>query len=172
MGIDEPNKDTGKERTTTKRKLLVQKKLVSDEALTSSSHKKTRVVKLKRRGGEVIQSCDVYIGRRCTKGGWNLPRSKWANPYTIRDFDGSVKACIEEYKKYVLSRQDLMNSLHELDGKVLGCWCKGKPSDLCHGDVLVELLETQKKMNQTTKINGNKKESSDKEEESVVDTKS
>lgn len=32
-----------------------------------------------------------------------------------------------------------MNSLHELNGKVLGCWCAPGP---CHGDVLVELFET------------------------------
>jgi len=30
-----------------------------------------------------------------------------------------------------------MASLHELKGKRLGCFCKPK---LCHGDVLVELI--------------------------------
>jgi hypothetical protein len=34
-----------------------------------------------------------------------------------------------------------MNSLHELKGKTLGCWCKKKSSDACHGDVLVELIK-------------------------------
>ena len=29
-----------------------------------------------------------------------------------------------------------MNSLHELKGKQLGCWCK---PGVCHGDVLVKL---------------------------------
>lgn len=30
-----------------------------------------------------------------------------------------------------------MRSLHELDGKILGCFCK---PDKCHGDVLIKLL--------------------------------
>jgi hypothetical protein len=39
--------------------------------------------------------------------------------------------------RYVLGRQDLMRSLHELKGKRLGCWCKGKHD--CHARVLVGL---------------------------------
>ena len=35
-----------------------------------------------------------------------------------------------------------MNSLDELEGKTLGCFCK---PEKCHGDVLLELL-TQKKL--------------------------
>ena len=34
------------------------------------------------------------------------------------------------------------NPLHELDDKILGCWCYPKP---CHGQVLIELREQQKK---------------------------
>ncbi|MNE86195.1 hypothetical protein D3C80_1832720 [compost metagenome] len=34
-----------------------------------------------------------------------------------------------------------MSALHELEGKTLGCWCKNKPTDACHGDVLVELVQ-------------------------------
>lgn len=33
-------------------------------------------------------------------------------------------------------RQNILNNLDKLEGKVLGCWCKPKK---CHGDVLVEL---------------------------------
>jgi hypothetical protein len=43
----------------------------------------TTVVHMKRAGGKVVQDCDVYIGRRMTMGGWNLPQSKWHNPFTI-----------------------------------------------------------------------------------------
>ena len=47
----------------------------------------TSVVKLSRVNGKVIQDCDVYIGRACFRGGWNLPASKWANPYALSDYD-------------------------------------------------------------------------------------
>ena len=68
-----------------------------------------------------------YIGRK----------SKWGNPFEIGK-DGTRKEVIEKYRKYVLSNKKLMNSLHELEGKILGCWCKPLA---CHGDVLVELIE-------------------------------
>jgi len=34
-----------------------------------------------------------------------------------------------------------MSQLMELDGMVLGCWCRPKA---CHGDVLVELIDQVK----------------------------
>ena len=98
---------------------------------------KTRVVRLKRSKQQIIQDCDVYIGRKLTMGGWNLPQSKWANPFTIKDH-GSAEIVVEKYRKYLLDRQDLLDSLDELKGKTLGCWCK---PGVCHGDVLVELIE-------------------------------
>lgn len=42
--------------------------------------KKTRVVRIRRKGGVVVQDCDVYIGRRMTQGGWNLKDSMFMNP--------------------------------------------------------------------------------------------
>ena len=99
--------------------------------------KLTRIVRLKRKNGHVVQGCDVYIGRECTMGGWNLPRSKWANPFTVAKI-GSMERVIALYRAYILQRPDLLRDLEELRGKVLGCWCKPGP---CHGDVLVELLK-------------------------------
>ena len=83
---------------------------------------------------------DVYIGRG----------SKWGNPYTTiknketlaSEIVETSEEAISKYKDYVLSNPDLYNSLDELEGKVLGCFCKPKP---CHGDVLLELL-TEKKL--------------------------
>jgi hypothetical protein len=77
---------------------------------------------------------DVYIGRP----------SKWGNPFTsiadkktLAEFIvGSKEEAIEAFEKWVKSNQALMNSLHELRGKTLGCWCSPKA---CHGDVLVRL---------------------------------
>ena len=69
---------------------------------------------------------DIYIGRP----------SKWGNPFSIGK-DGTRKEVIEKYEKYILENEELMNDLHELEGKILGCWCKPKA---CHGDVLVKLV--------------------------------
>ncbi len=100
------------------------------------------VVCIKRKNDKIIQDCDVYIGRRCEKGGWNLKQSKWANPFKVKDY-GLKEACkkYKKYKKYVLNNKELMDSLSELKGKRLGCWCKKKPTDLCHGDILLELID-------------------------------
>lgn len=68
---------------------------------------------------------DIYIGRP----------SKWGNPYEIGK-DGNRKEVIQKYRKYLLSNEQLMNDIHELKGKVLGCWCS--PQE-CHGDVLAEI---------------------------------
>jgi len=69
---------------------------------------------------------DVYIGRP----------SKWGNPFIVGK-DGTLEEVIAKYKNRLLKNKELMASLHELKGKRLGCFCKPK---LCHGDVLVELI--------------------------------
>jgi len=87
------------------------------------AHGLTRVVHGKK------ERYDVYIGRP----------SKWGNPFEIGK-DGTRKEVVEKYRKYILENKELMNDLYELEGKVLGCWCK--PAE-CHGDVLVELLDNK-----------------------------
>lgn len=72
---------------------------------------------------------DVYIGRP----------SKWGNPFTIGK-DGTREDVIRKYKKYIITNPDLLNSLYELKGKILGCWCSPK---VCHGDVLIELIHAK-----------------------------
>jgi hypothetical protein len=95
------------------------------------------VVRLRRKGGIVVQDCDVYIGRECYRGGWSLPRSKWYNPFSVKSCGTNQKAC-KKYENYIKKKPELLNCLHELSGKRLGCWCK--PKD-CHGDVLVKLYK-------------------------------
>ena len=85
---------------------------------------------------------DVYIGRG----------SKWGCPYTIikdrptlaKEIVDSKEEALAKYKEYVLASPELMNSLDELEGKTLGCFCKPEP---CHGDVLLELLTHKKLIN-------------------------
>lgn len=83
----------------------------------------TKVVHCKK------EKYDVYIGRP----------SKWGNPYNIGK-DGTRKEVIEKYRKYILSNKELLNSLHELEGQILGCWCSPKS---CHGDILIELINNK-----------------------------
>lgn len=82
---------------------------------------KTRVVHCKR------ESYDVYIGRG----------SKWGNPFKI-GADGTREEVIAKYCEYIGGRPDLLNSVHELRGKVIACWCSPQA---CHGDVLAELAD-------------------------------
>jgi hypothetical protein len=85
-----------------------------------------RVVHCKR------EPYDVYIGRP----------SKWGNPFTHKPgtaarFRVSTRQeAIDAYAEWITTQPHLLADLHELKGKVLGCWCKPKA---CHGDVLVRM---------------------------------
>jgi hypothetical protein len=68
---------------------------------------------------------DVYIGRP----------SKWGNPFVIGK-DGGRDEVIQKYKEWILTQQHLLDDLHELKGKTLGCWCSPLR---CHGEVLLEM---------------------------------
>ena len=82
----------------------------------------TRVVHCKK------EAFDVYIGRP----------GKWGNPFTIGR-DGTREEVIKKYKHWINYQPQLLEILkEELDGKILGCWCK---PEACHGDFLIELLE-------------------------------
>lgn len=72
-------------------------------------------------------SYDVYIGRG----------SKWGNPYKIGE-DGTREEVIAKYETYIMNKPKLLADIHELKGKVLGCYCKPKA---CHGDILARLAE-------------------------------
>jgi hypothetical protein len=72
---------------------------------------------------------DVYIGRG----------SIWGNPFKIGD-DGTRNQVIEKYEAYLHQNGNLMERLHELNGKNLVCFCAPKP---CHGDILKSLLDKE-----------------------------
>jgi len=85
---------------------------------------------------------DVYVGRgRCPKTG---QFSKWGNPFShqinsiARFKTNSRKESIDKFREWIETQPQLMNSLAELKGKTLGCWCAPQP---CHAEVLVELAE-------------------------------
>lgn len=84
---------------------------------------------------------DVYIGRSHGSQHGIYPKSKWYNPYKIgKSLFGTMvtrEEALEMYKDYIVHDASLMESIHELKGKRLGCWCKPLA---CHGDILAELV--------------------------------
>ena len=83
-----------------------------------------------------------YIGREYNDryGRFHFPESKWGNPYHLakKDWNNMPKRLevIRLYKEEHLPGSGLLDQIHELEDKILGCWCKPLP---CHGDVLAEL---------------------------------
>lgn len=86
----------------------------------------------------IKQRHDVYIGRP----------SKWGNPFSHKEGSlalfktASRKEAIDRYEQYLLSNQELMDSLYELKDKTLGCWCSPKS---CHGDILKKYVDKLEK---------------------------
>ena len=91
-----------------------------------STARSTTVVHSKR------EPYDVYIGRP----------SKWGNPFSHKDRTlaefrvGSRDEAVDAYAEWIQTQPDLIKSIPELFGKVLGCWCHPQR---CHGDVLSEM---------------------------------
>lgn len=93
---------------------------------------KTKVVHCK------IEPYDIYIGRG----------SEWGNIFSHKEgtkaeyIVSSREEAINKYKEWILTQPSLLNKLHALKGKTLGCWCKHPKNPLpCHGDVLAEMAD-------------------------------
>ena len=89
---------------------------------------------------------NVYIGRNAGKYAKRsgVEDSKWLTPFICTKWDVAKEQWVSDllnecYEKYVRN-SELIDSLHELEGKQLGCWCKPQQ---CHGDVLVKLYNEQ-----------------------------
>ena len=88
---------------------------------------------------------DIYVGRG----------SKWGNPFShMEDTKAQFKAStrdesVESYREWIKTQPELMNSLHELKGKILCCYCKPQS---CHGDILAELADAPEKETDMHKI--------------------
>jgi hypothetical protein len=88
------------------------------------------------------ESYDVYIGRP----------SKWGNPFSHKSGTqakyqvATREEAIAAYKallwQQIKDGTVTLQELAELDGKVLGCWCKPAA---CHGDVLAAAAAWAKK---------------------------
>ena len=75
-----------------------------------------------------------YVGRACRK----IPKDtdcKWGNPYKLTH-QNSRKEVVNLFTQYILQTKKLAQSVGDLRGKVLGCWC---PPEYCHAEVLHKL---------------------------------
>jgi hypothetical protein len=81
----------------------------------------------------------IFITENGEKTYFGYEGSKWANPYTLKQYP--IDECLDLYRDYITKKieDDSDYDLNELKGKNLGCWCN--PKDRCHVDVLLELLE-------------------------------
>ena len=94
---------------------------------------------------------DIYIGR--ANAYRSLSASKWANPFIMKNESERARV-LEEYRKYILRNKKLYNSLGELKNKKLACWCydENNPKKVCHGTVLISLLNEREKAKGLIKI--------------------
>jgi hypothetical protein len=74
---------------------------------------------------------DIYIGRGTI----------WGCPFVIGR-DGDRDEVIRLYEIYARNNPEIMDNLYKLEGRILGCSCKPLK---CHGDILVKLIEENKK---------------------------
>ena len=81
----------------------------------------------------------LYIGRNMNFYVKGTFESKWKNPFTVKKH--GIDKCLVLYEQLI--RETLYDDLEELDGKVLGCWCK---PNRCHGDILIRLLDEKKSL--------------------------
>jgi len=79
---------------------------------------------------------NLYIGRNMSFYVPGTLQSKWCNKFPVKKYGRDE--CVRLYKEYILNSKELYNQLDELlNYKELGCWCH---PELCHGDILIELL--------------------------------
>ena len=85
---------------------------------------------------------DVYIGRD-----HNNPDQHWGNPFVI-PIHGDRDVVISQFEKWIKGelcedlepkrREWILDNIHNLKGKILGCWCAPKA---CHGDILAKMAD-------------------------------
>lgn len=83
----------------------------------------------------------LYIGR--VNRDLDLPESKWQNIHKIKKSSDRIIA-LQKHEVDLKNNKELLNSLHELAGHTLGCWCyssKLQKGKLCHGHTLIKLFK-------------------------------
>lgn len=112
----------------------------------------TCLVNLKWKPWEANHEDLVYIGRAQPR--MRLPASPFANPFKLpkgQDTPAKRREVLEEYRAYLLGREDLVLALPTLRRRILCCWCVDRTiseSDVldrsapgvCHGEILIQEL--------------------------------
>eukprot|EP00045_Choanoeca_perplexa_P006380 m.54282 g.54282 ORF g.54282 m.54282 type:complete len:189 (+) comp13613_c0_seq1:1315-1881(+) len=104
----------------------------------TTNSKLSRQVRMKRQGGEIVQGCDMYLGRQCNMGGWRLPKSPLFNPFSVKACQGSAMLAVYKYAEHLKSSEALLMQLPALYGKELGCWCGS--GQACHARLVAALV--------------------------------
>lgn len=81
----------------------------------------------------------VYVGRNMEFYVPGAKASKWNNPYAVKKYGRDVS--LEMYRVYIETHPTLKDELHELKGKVLGCWCY---PEACHASILADMCDNDK----------------------------
>jgi hypothetical protein len=112
-----------------------------------------KVASLRRRGYSNLQHWlsnpqNVYVGRYGRifisqpdgeKKIFHYSQSIWANPYKVGD-EYTREQALYLYEKHLYD-SSLINSLHLLHGRSLGCFCD--ENEACHVDILLKLIRQQ-----------------------------
>lgn len=112
------------------------------------SVKKANLIKLGYKDFEdwIKDPNHVYIGRDMSFYVKGTYKSRWHNPYNVKKY--GLQKCLELYAEHIKSNKELLSHLDELDGKILGCWCRNNDNNtsetICHGDILVDLVKQRK----------------------------
>lgn len=96
-----------------------------------------------RKGRIFIHNTEIADGVTInTNEIFHYPGSVWASPFKVGTGVGkySLEESLRLYREMIVAK--MTTRLHELEGKVLGCFCnQSKPGINCHAKVLVELYQ-------------------------------
>ena len=80
---------------------------------------------------------DIYVGR---KHKTDFPEgSIWGNPFWLPD-ESQREVILAKYTTWLSTQDHLLQQIHTLKGKKLGCWCSPRN---CHADVLAALANEE-----------------------------
>ena len=104
---------------------------------------------------------NVYVGRFTKKFTTDF---KWGNPFKLADHNNCRERVLQLYEENLHHNKQLTDSLGDLEGKVLGCWCAPLR---CHAEVLHRLVgNLTQKMADATSI----KDTTEKLDQQVTST--
>jgi hypothetical protein len=104
---------------------------------------------LKRTKKDGIVQGGLYVGRRFKMGDWDVPASRFGNPFKYDSPDPatnvtSVEDLRVKYRNHIMSDPEKVAQLPNLLGERIACWCIGKKEKdgrICHARILADIVE-------------------------------